>query len=210
MRILTAWLEDGYCSNTVANNQLINVIRFVSKSYTHPWKDFANRLHLVLHAYEILLDSLLEKRARKICKVTKHGQLPTSIRQRERSLSFWVGRASKRRTGVSSRRITLQYKHRSNLRLGAFPEASTKILKAKKEKRKNWSSFSSGASTVLQRHLCPPYNIQFKRRTNGRLKRKEQEEFLSPPWRSKWFATVARWGTASSSFLQTLAAGHQP
>ena len=50
MRLFTAWLENGYYNITVSNNQLIIIIRFVSKSYTHPWKDFANRLHLVLHA----------------------------------------------------------------------------------------------------------------------------------------------------------------
>ena len=36
MRPLTARLEDGYCSITVANHQLITTIRFVSKSYTRP------------------------------------------------------------------------------------------------------------------------------------------------------------------------------
>ena len=50
MRSLTAWLKDGYCSITVANHQLITVIRFISKIYIRPWNDFANRLHLVLHA----------------------------------------------------------------------------------------------------------------------------------------------------------------
>ena len=35
---------------TVANHRLIIVIWFIAKSYTHPWRDFANRLHLVLHA----------------------------------------------------------------------------------------------------------------------------------------------------------------
>ena len=35
MRPLTARLEDGYCSITIANHQLITVIRFVAKSYTH-------------------------------------------------------------------------------------------------------------------------------------------------------------------------------
>ena len=45
-----AWLEDGYCSITVSNLQLITIIRFISKNYIRPWKDFANRLHLVLHA----------------------------------------------------------------------------------------------------------------------------------------------------------------
>ena len=55
MRPLTAWLENSYYSIIVANHQLITVIRFVVKNYTHPWKDFANRLHLVHHACEILL-----------------------------------------------------------------------------------------------------------------------------------------------------------
>jgi hypothetical protein len=36
MRPLTARLEDGYYSITVANHRLITVIRFVAKSYTHP------------------------------------------------------------------------------------------------------------------------------------------------------------------------------
>ena len=35
MRHLTARLEDGYCSINIANQRLINVIRFVTKSYTH-------------------------------------------------------------------------------------------------------------------------------------------------------------------------------
>ena len=50
--LLTAWLDNCYCSITVANNQLIIIIRFVSKNYTHPWKCFANRLHLVLHIWK--------------------------------------------------------------------------------------------------------------------------------------------------------------
>ena len=54
MRSLTARLEDGYCSITVANHRLVTVIRFVAKSCTHPWKGFANRLHLVHHTCEIL------------------------------------------------------------------------------------------------------------------------------------------------------------
>jgi len=49
-RPLTAWLENDYCSITVANHQLISASRFITKSYTHRWKDFANRLHLVFHA----------------------------------------------------------------------------------------------------------------------------------------------------------------
>ena len=36
MRPLTARLEDGYCSITVANHWLITIIRFVAKSYTYP------------------------------------------------------------------------------------------------------------------------------------------------------------------------------
>jgi len=39
-----------YCSITVAKYDETWVIRFVSKNYTYPWKGFANRLHLVLHA----------------------------------------------------------------------------------------------------------------------------------------------------------------
>ena len=54
MRHLTVWLEKCYCSITVENHQLITVIRFIAKNYTHPWKSFANRLYLVLHAWEIL------------------------------------------------------------------------------------------------------------------------------------------------------------
>ena len=40
----------GYCSITIANHDETWLIRFDSKSYTHPWKDFANKLRLVLHA----------------------------------------------------------------------------------------------------------------------------------------------------------------
>jgi hypothetical protein len=53
MRYLIAWLEDGYCSITVANHGLIMLIRFVTQSYTHMWKGFANKHHLVLHASKI-------------------------------------------------------------------------------------------------------------------------------------------------------------
>ena len=49
MRFLTAWLENDYYSITVANHILITIIRFISKSYTHMWKDFANKFCLVLH-----------------------------------------------------------------------------------------------------------------------------------------------------------------
>jgi hypothetical protein len=31
------------------------LIKFVAQSYTHPWKDFANNVHLVLHASKIPL-----------------------------------------------------------------------------------------------------------------------------------------------------------
>ena len=54
MRFLTARLEDNYCSINVANHELITIIRFVAKSYTHPWKSFANKLHLGAHACKIL------------------------------------------------------------------------------------------------------------------------------------------------------------
>ena len=43
-------IEYGYCSITVANQDGTWVIRFVSKNYTHLWKSFANRFHLILHA----------------------------------------------------------------------------------------------------------------------------------------------------------------
>ena len=50
IRSLTTRLADSYCSITVANHRLITVIRFVTKIYTHPWRGFANKLHLALHA----------------------------------------------------------------------------------------------------------------------------------------------------------------
>ena len=59
MRPLNAQLEDGYCSITVANHRLITVIRFVVKNYTHPWKDFANKIRLVLHACEIFFSEIV-------------------------------------------------------------------------------------------------------------------------------------------------------
>ena len=43
MMHLTARLENSYYSSTVANHQLITVIRFVAKNYTHPWQGFANQ-----------------------------------------------------------------------------------------------------------------------------------------------------------------------
>ena len=52
--VLNARLEDVYCSITVDNHRLITVIRFVAKNYTHPWKSFANKLRLVVHARKIL------------------------------------------------------------------------------------------------------------------------------------------------------------
>ena len=52
-----ARLENGYCSITVANHGLITVIRFVAQNCTHPWKGFANKFRLVLHAYKILFYS---------------------------------------------------------------------------------------------------------------------------------------------------------
>jgi len=53
MRLLTARLEDGYCSITVVNYGLITVIRFVAQSCTHMWKGFANKFRLVLHVCKI-------------------------------------------------------------------------------------------------------------------------------------------------------------
>ena len=61
MRSLTAWLEDSYCSITVAKHWLIIFIRFVAKNYTHPWTNFTNILHLLLHAYKVLFYKFLEE-----------------------------------------------------------------------------------------------------------------------------------------------------
>ena len=49
MRSLTAQLEDGYCSITIANHELITVNRFVTKNYTYLWKFFTNK-----HTFSIL------------------------------------------------------------------------------------------------------------------------------------------------------------
>ena len=43
-------IERSHCSITVANYDETWLIRFVSKSYTHMWKSFANKFRLVLHA----------------------------------------------------------------------------------------------------------------------------------------------------------------
>ena len=59
MRSLTVRLDDSYCTITVANHRLITIIRFVVKSYTHPWKSFTNKLRLVLHACEILFSEIV-------------------------------------------------------------------------------------------------------------------------------------------------------
>ena len=69
-RLLTVWFEDGYCNITIANRRLITVIRFVVKNYIHPWKNFANRLHLMLHAYEIFFSKNM--RATMLAR-SKHG-----------------------------------------------------------------------------------------------------------------------------------------
>ena len=59
MRPLTARLDDGYCSITVVNHRLITIIRFVVKSYTHPWKSFTNKLRLVLYALKIFFSRIV-------------------------------------------------------------------------------------------------------------------------------------------------------
>ena len=46
--------REGYCSVNVANNVLIRVIKFVSKSYTHLWRDFTNIFYLILNTCKIL------------------------------------------------------------------------------------------------------------------------------------------------------------
>lgn len=53
IRSLTARLEDGHCSITVANHGLIRLVRFIASNCTHLWKGFANRLYLVSHACKI-------------------------------------------------------------------------------------------------------------------------------------------------------------
>ena len=67
----TGWRARGgwkavicYCSVTVTNHSGIWLIRYILKSYTHPWKSFANKLRLVLHACIRLF----------MYNVTKHGQ----------------------------------------------------------------------------------------------------------------------------------------
>jgi len=66
MRSLTARLKDDYCSTIVANHKLITIIKFVSKSYTHPYKNFGNKLRLVLHALFVFFK-------KKFVASTKHG-----------------------------------------------------------------------------------------------------------------------------------------
>jgi len=53
MRSLTARLEDGYYSITVANHRLIIVIKFVTKNYNHSRKKFVNKLCLILWTFKI-------------------------------------------------------------------------------------------------------------------------------------------------------------
>ena len=50
-RGIRGWLEDGYCS--ITGHGLIRLIRFGSQSCTYLWKGFANKLHLICHAYKI-------------------------------------------------------------------------------------------------------------------------------------------------------------
>ena len=77
MSPLNARLEDDYCSITVANHRLIIVIRFVAKNYIHPWNDFANRLHLVLHARKIFFPKNMRAR---ILVLSKQSQCLTIAR----------------------------------------------------------------------------------------------------------------------------------
>ena len=57
----------SYCSIIVDNYGGTWLIRFVSKNYAHPWKFFANKLRLVLHACICLFVK------KKIMKTSKHG-----------------------------------------------------------------------------------------------------------------------------------------
>ena len=73
---------------TVANCELIRIIRFVAKSYVHLWKNFANKLHLVLHAYKILF--------RASSTTLKRGKVETQVlargwaRRCSPCLEFWL------------------------------------------------------------------------------------------------------------------------
>jgi len=64
-------IKRGYCSITVANYDGTWLIRFISKSYIHPQKDFANKFHLVLHACICLFVKKISPTHPKAAVVTK-------------------------------------------------------------------------------------------------------------------------------------------
>ena len=101
MRSLIAWLKHGYCSIVVANHRLITVIRFVAKSYTHPQRDFANKLYLVFHAESRIgiLESLECNQTTNLFGVSsvRHGTgqsldwYPVRAGMQEKPLMIWSG-----------------------------------------------------------------------------------------------------------------------
>ena len=70
---------------TVANHQLITIIRFVAKSYTHPWRSFANKLYLVLYACEILFLGNVHSRNPRILGLNQTRPLITSVKHMEKT-----------------------------------------------------------------------------------------------------------------------------
>ena len=78
----------SYCSITVANHDGTWLIRFVSKNYTHLWKDFANKLCLVLYACVRLFFNFTWTLAWCLCSVcfcgTHRIQAKPSCRQQKR------------------------------------------------------------------------------------------------------------------------------
>ena len=57
---------DGYCSITVANYELIRLIRFVSQISTQLSKNFINKFYLILQNSKILFDDRNLKKSLKI------------------------------------------------------------------------------------------------------------------------------------------------
>ena len=66
MKYINPWLVDGYCSITVANYELIRLIRFVSRISTQLSKNFINKFYLILQNSKILFDDRNLKKSLKI------------------------------------------------------------------------------------------------------------------------------------------------
>ena len=111
MRPLTVWLDDVYYSSTVANRELIRIIRFITKNYVHLWKKFINKLYLIFYTYKI--------------------SFPTSITTPKRS-----GKRSAPRPALNAKlRFT---RPQPNLGSGA-PVSGNSILQRELKKRGGWS-----------------------------------------------------------------------